>query len=168
MTISTGVSKQAPSTSGPPSTLKPAPLDAFDGFAAAWDDLSRVVRRARGRASAAPGDGLTVSQFHLVDALAADATLNITAVAEAAGVTSPTAPRMLNTLERQGIVRRQRATGDARVVEVQLTPQGQRAVAATRERLRAAQRTVYESLSAAERRRAAALLSRLSDAIDQL
>ncbi len=75
---------------------------------------------------------------------------------------------MLNTLEREGIVRRQRARSDARVVVVRLTVDGRRAVAATRERLRTAQRTVYENLTAAEQRQASVLLSRLSEAIDQL
>ncbi len=58
--------------------------------------------------------------------------------------------------------------GDARVVVVRLTVDGRRAVAATRERLRTAQRTVYENLTAAEQRQASVLLSRLSEAIDEL
>lgn len=168
MTASERVQEQRSQPAGTPEAAQPAPLGGFADFAAAWDDLSRVVRQARGRARPAPGAGLTVSQFHLVDALVTDGKLKISEMAEAAGITSPTASRMIVTLERQGIVRRQRAEGDARVVEIQLTPEGRRAVAATRERLRTAQHTVYENLSAAERRQASVLLSRLADAIDQL
>ena len=170
MKTTTSTASRAPGSSRGPRVVEPSRSDAFDEFAAAWDQMSRVVRRARGRASATPRNGLTVSQFHLLDTLSleADAALHITEVAEAAGVTCPTATRMLNTLEREGIVRRQRARGDARVVVVRLTVDGRRAVAATRERLRTAQRTVYENLTAAEQRQASVLLSRLSEAIDEL
>lgn len=137
-------------------------------FAAAWDDLARVVRRARGREGRTRPGGLTISQFHLLDALQDAGALTVSELADAAGVTSPTTTRMLDTLERHDIVARRAAAHDGRAVEVRLTAAGHRAVATARDRLRLAQGAVYDELSPSERRQAAPLLRHLAEAIARL
>ena len=153
----------------PPAAARPARAnDPAAEFAAAWDDLARIVRRARGRESRKRPGGLTISQFHLLDALEHASALTVGELAEAAGVTSPTTTRMLDTLERHGIVHRRPALNDGRAVEVRLTPRGRKAVGAARDRLREAQHAVFEELSPSERRQATPMLRHLASAIARL
>lgn len=153
----------------PPAAARPARAsDPAAEFAAAWDDLARVVRRARGRESRKRPGGLTISQFHLLDALEQAGALTVRELAEAAGVTSPTTTRMLDTLERHRVVHRRPAPNDGRAVEVRLTAAGRRAVGAARDRLRQAQLAVYDELSPSERRQATPLLRHLASAIARL
>lgn len=159
-----------PSSRPAPSAAAPAAhTDAPAAeFAAAWDDLARVVRRARGRESRKRLGGLTISQFHLLDALEQAGSLTVRELAEAAGVTSPTTTRMLDTLERHSIVARRPAPDDGRAVEVRLTPSGRRAVGAARDRLRQAQHAVFDELKPDERQQATSLLRDLASAIAHL
>src|SRR4051812_50096059 len=74
-------------------------------FAAALDDFRRASGRARGRL-AAEGD-LTLSQYHLLEPLLdAEEALGVGELACAAGVSAPTATRMLSGLERAALVER--------------------------------------------------------------
>ena len=120
--------------SSPPSSrrTKPAAEDeaelAFRGFSRALDRFSQAVRSARGRISSQEGLELTLSQYHLLEALEGTAALPVGRVAEAAGVAPPTATRMLDSLERAGTVRRAHSSDDRRVVMVALTDEGRRLV----------------------------------------
>jgi len=156
---------QARPNAGSSGTPNPDPATEF---AFAWDDLARVVRRARGRHCQARTTGLTVSQFHLLDALQATDSLSVRELAEAAGVTSPTATRMLDSLERDGNVLRSVSKHDARAIDVRLTPAGHEAVDQARGRLRVAQRALFNELNPNEQREAASLLRRLADAVVRL
>jgi len=151
------------------STAKVDPsANAREHFHAAWDEFTSSVRRARSRAANRPDVALTPSQFHLLTALEGGAELTVGELAAAAGVSSPTATRMLDGLEREGIVRRKPSTEDRRRIAVDLTTAGRKAIAATHKRVDAARDRVYEELSPAERAQAARLLSRLADAIEQI
>src|SRR3954469_5823691 len=87
----------------PPRTTIPSSEVA--AFAAALDDFRRASARARGRL-ASEGD-LTLSQYHLLEPLlSADAPLGVGELACAAGVSAPTATRMLAGLEREALVER--------------------------------------------------------------
>ena len=73
-------------------------------FAAALDDFRRASGRAKGRL-AADGD-LTLSQYHLLEPLlAADEPLGVGELACAAGVSAPTATRMLDRARRDAVRR---------------------------------------------------------------
>lgn len=109
---------------------------------------------------------LTWSQYHLLEALDGAGQLGVARVAEAAGVAAPTATRMLDGLTRDGVVERQRCTEDRRVVNVKLTEHGRALVQAKREAVSEKRREIYSSLDPAERKRAAGLLERLAEAID--
>ena len=80
--------------------------------------------------------------------------------AVAGGVAQPTATRMLEGLERAGIVERSAAAQDRRCVLVSLTPAGESALAAKRAQVEAARARISSSLSDRERRDAAVLLRR--------
>ena len=136
-------------------------------FAAAVDDFMRASRRARGRLV---GEGdLSLSQYHLLEPLfEAGRPLGVRELAAAAGVSPPTATRMLATLERDDLVQRGACAGDRRVVHIALTADGERRVARKRERIRARRAEIFASLEPEERRQAARVLERLAAAIEEL
>ena len=145
----------------------PALDDAAD-FARALEDFFRATRRARARMR--PGEEpLSISQYHLLEPLGeAPGPRPSGELALAAGVTAPTATRMLDAVERAGLVRRERAEHDRRCVHVELTQEGRRAVADKRRRLDARRAEIFASLAPDERAGAAALLRRLGNAIEGL
>jgi DNA-binding MarR family transcriptional regulator len=150
-------------------TGEPAPgAAATDEFAAAWEAFFRAVRRAKGRAAAhPPGHGLSAAQYHLLAPLAGGEAQTIRALAETAGVAPPTATRMLDGLERDGVITRTPSVTDRRCVAVDLTPAGRAALADTECAVRDARARVAASLSPAEREQAAALLRRLAVVVDE-
>ncbi|MDX6698727.1 MAG: hypothetical protein QOE65_2124 [Solirubrobacteraceae bacterium] len=144
-----------------------AQLQAFND---ALDDFMRAVRRARGRLSTEgkPGE-LSLSQYHLLDPLERfGEPLAVGELAVQAGVSAPTATRMLDALEREDLVARRRQTTDRRLVHVAITDEGRRAVAGKRRRIAGRRAEVYGSLSPAERRQAARILSSLAAAMEEL
>ena len=148
-----------------PSTTEATEVAAF---AAALDDFMRAARRARGRLAHEPD--LSLSQYHLLEPLLAveGPGLGVGELACAAGVSAPTATRMLGGLERDGVVARRACPRDRRVVRVALTPAGAQQVARKRERIEARRNELYRSLGPDEREQAARVLARLAAAIEDL
>jgi DNA-binding MarR family transcriptional regulator len=142
----------------------------LQAFGAALEDFLRAGRRARARLHVdEAGAGLTLSQYYLLEPLAAaDGPLCLGELALAAGVSAPTATRMLDGLERDGVATRERRADDRRLVAVALTPQGREMVARVHARTTARRRAIFESLEPAERRNAARLLARLAEAVEEL
>jgi DNA-binding MarR family transcriptional regulator len=85
-----------------------------------------------------------------------------------AGIAASTATRILDALERRGVVRRMRAADDRRGVRVTLTELGQEQLDNQHEWLRGRQRAFYEGLPPHERELAPDLLLRLAGLIDEL
>jgi MarR family transcriptional regulator, organic hydroperoxide resistance regulator len=135
-------------------------------FLTGFDALAQAVRRARG-AGGADG-GLTLSQYGLLEGLANRRAARVQELAAAAGISASTATRILDALERRGIVRRTRSDRDRRAVSISLTGQGEELLHAERDWLRGRQRTFYASLPAAEQELAPDLLLRLAALIDEL
>jgi DNA-binding MarR family transcriptional regulator len=146
-------------------TAKPPTVD---GFLAAFYAFAQAVRRARGARAADPGRGLTLSQYGLLEPLADRADARVSELAEQAGVAPSTASRMLDALERRGIVARKREAQDRRGVAVALTRDGAKALSREHDWLRARQRDFFKSLPADERALAPELLRRLAALIDEL
>ena len=103
----------------------------LETFAEAMDEFLRAARRARGRLNRTPVvPELSASQFHLLEPLLrAPEALCVGELADAAGVTPPSATRMLDGLQERGLVARVRASDDRRVVRVPITPEGAELVA---------------------------------------
>jgi MarR family transcriptional regulator, organic hydroperoxide resistance regulator len=137
-----------------------------DAFSKALLEFLRATRRLRGRLG--DGDELTLSQYHLLEPLIGGERLATCELALAAGVSAPTATRMLNGLVREGLVERVPCDADRRVVHVNLTHDGRDRVLAARARGEARRAEIFASLSAGERREAARLLARLADAVEGL
>jgi DNA-binding MarR family transcriptional regulator len=152
------------------STTKSAEGDV-QAFTSGLDEFLRALRTARGRFNRAPvTPELSASQFHLLEPLAKSGEpMAMCALAEAADVAAPTATRMVDGLVRRGLAERRRPDGgDRRRVEITLTAEGRRLVAAKRKRIAQAREEVFARLSPSERASAARLLHSLAAAIDDL
>jgi DNA-binding MarR family transcriptional regulator len=136
-------------------------LDAFQHF-------SRAVRRARGARPAANGDALTLSQYGLLEPLLDQPEARCNELAEAAGISPSTATRILDPLERNGIVHRGRSKSDRRAVAVSLTPEGRDRVAAHHEWVQGRELALYEDVDPRHRAVAEQLLRRLTVLADEL
>jgi DNA-binding MarR family transcriptional regulator len=142
---------------------------ASTDFDAAWEEFFASIRRARARfAREVDAGDLTLSQYHLLAALAAHSPRTVGELAENAGVAPPSATRMLDGLERAGVVERRPSRADRRVVEVELTDEGKRIVRRKRASFGAKRRALYDSLAPEEREQAERLLRRLAGLIDEL
>jgi DNA-binding MarR family transcriptional regulator len=138
-----------------------------DAFLSAFDAFAQAVRRARG-ATAGRARTLTLSQYGLLELLRTQDSARVRDLAEHAGVSAPTATRILDTLERRGLVRRRPSSVDRRVVSVTLTERGTRALNEQHAWIRSRQRAFYGELPLPERQLAPELLLGLADLIDEL
>jgi MarR family transcriptional regulator, organic hydroperoxide resistance regulator len=139
-----------------------------DDFTLAWETFFRATRRARGRSTGPlEGSGLTLAQYQLLEALGGTQRLPMSELAASAGVTPPTATRMLDALVRDGIAERLPCERDRRVVHIALTDAGREAVQAAGERVAARRARVRDHLTAEEQEQAAALLRRLATVVEE-
>ena len=136
-------------------------------FEEAWGEFFASVRRMKGRLATSEGE-LSLSQHHLLIALADSPSLPVGELALAAGVAPPTATRMLDGLERDGIVTREPSPEDRRKVVVRLTEEGRRVVRRKKREIEGRRRKVYESLSEEERAHSTHLLHRFAELLDEL
>jgi MarR family transcriptional regulator, organic hydroperoxide resistance regulator len=136
-------------------------LDAIDAFA-------QAVRRARGAPAQAGEDALSLSQYALILGLRERDCARVLDLAADAGVTPSTATRILDVLERRGIVRRRRTPEDRRSVLVSLTESGREVLEARHEWQRTLELSFYAALPDVERELAPDLLLRLAGLIDEL
>ena len=137
-------------------------------FLIGFDALAQAVRRARGANGRTADGGLTLSQYGLLEGLGDRRAARVQELAEEAGISASTATRILDALERRGIVRRSRSDRDRRAVAVTLTEHGEDLLRAERDWLRGRQRSFYASLPVEEQEIAPDLLLRLAALIDQL
>ena len=151
-----------------PAPISTASASDVDAFSDALGEFMRAVRRARGRAAARQADGeLSLSQFHLLGTLErAERPLPVGELAIDAGVSTPTATRMLTSLQQEGLVTRQRDPADRRVVFIELTSAGRACVREKRIDVRAWREQAFAALAPAERAQAAQVLSALATAIE--
>jgi DNA-binding MarR family transcriptional regulator len=89
-------------------------------------------------------------------------------LAAGAGVTPSTATRILDALERRGIVSRTRPPEDRRAVAITLTDTGRDVLSFHHRWVRERQRSFYARLPGVERELAPDLLVRLAALIDEL
>lgn len=142
-------------------------MSSQDDFEQAWGEFFASVRRMKGRLATAEGE-LSFSQQHLLVALDDCPSLPVGELALAAGVSPPTATRMLDGLERDGVVTRESSPDDRRKVVVRLTKEGRRIVRRKRRTTEKRRRAVYDSLSDDEREHATHLLHRFAELLDDL
>jgi DNA-binding MarR family transcriptional regulator len=143
-------------------------VDTQQRFSASWESFFRATRRLRARANRFPGDaGLSLPQYHLLEALRVTPELPVGELAERAGVAPPTATRMLDCLARDGFVERRHSETDRRSVLVSLTADGERAIERAHEVVETWRRQVFEALAPEEREPATRLLARLATIMEE-
>lgn len=101
---------------GPPEERRA--LDAYVKFVRAYDTIASRLR------SALREEGLTVTQLGVLEALLHGGAMVQSTLAEKLLTSASNLTTVLDNLERDGHVRRERSTEDRRQVEVSLTPQG--------------------------------------------
>lgn len=146
----------------------PGPTDEeTERFATAWEAFVLAVRRSQARGQSSP-DAMSLAQYYLLAPLGGGDALPVSQLAAAAGISAPTATRLVDGLERDGVLRRARTTKDRRTVLVSLTPAGHATLGARRAELAARRRRLYEQLAPDERAASARLLGHLAELICSL
>lgn len=155
----------AKSFSAPPTG---ALADSTVSFSEALHEFFQASRRARGRAASRPSpSGLSLAQFHLLEPLAQGPHTN-RQLAEAAGVSAPTATRMIDVLVRSELVTRVEDPADRRAVLISLTAEGKRALGTKLREYEGVRQQIATALGVEERRVAADLLHRLAEVMEEL
>ena len=144
------------------------PSDRSERFLVAFEALAQAVRRARGAAPQDLPDRLTLSQYSLLTPLATGGAARVSQLAGEAGIAPSTASRILDALERRGIVRRAPSERDRRGVVVSLTDVGRQALRRQDEWMRSRQIAFFAGLPPNEQDVVGDLLVRLADLIDEL
>jgi DNA-binding MarR family transcriptional regulator len=136
-------------------------------FIASLRSFLGAVRAARGRVVREASE-LSLSQHDVLLALADRGELRVGEVADAAGIAAPTATRMLDGLERAGIVERTASAEDRRAVTVKLTGEGRKLLERKRKHVAKRLSSVYEALEPSQREQAPELFRSLAEAIEAL
>jgi DNA-binding MarR family transcriptional regulator len=134
----------------------------------ALHDFFVAARRARGRAASDPSpEGLSLAQYHLLEPLA-DGPRTNRELAEAAGVTAPTATRMVDGLVERGLLTRIDDPTDRRAVVISLTEPGRAALRRKMRVTKAARQRIAAAVEPHEQEFATELLRRLAAVIEEL
>ena len=129
---------------------------------------SRVLVAVAARSLAEVAEEVTLPQYRALVVLAAKGPQRVASLAEALGVTPPTATRMCDRLVRKGLVRRRTAPEDRREVRLRLTAAGQELVAAVTARRRAEIAQLLAKISPADQVAMVALFGRLARAAGEV
>jgi DNA-binding MarR family transcriptional regulator len=143
--------------------LTPAQLKRLNE---AWERFIAAVRRTRARTGGFE-DGLSLSQYELIKPLSSGGK-PIGRLAERIGIAPATASQILDSLERDGAVKRSRIAADRRTVHVTLTDRGRRALERKRRGLVNQRRRLFENLDPEERGQAERVLLHLAEIMEEL
>jgi DNA-binding MarR family transcriptional regulator len=97
---------------------------------------SRVLVAVAARSLGEVADEVTMTQYRSLVVLASRGPQSVAALAEAVGVTPPTATRMCDRLVRKGLVLRRHDRNDRRLIRLTLAKKGRDLVAEVTERRR--------------------------------
>ncbi len=148
----------------------PAPGGSgHEAFIESLRRFSRAQQRAKARRRCGTGeDALSLPQALLLSGLLHEPELTVGTLAEQAMVSNPTATRMLDALERAGLVQRRKCERDRRAVLVSLTEEGRGVVEDSWSDLHDGLTRASAALSDSERREATRLLDRLAQLMDEI
>ena len=129
---------------------------------------SRALVALAARSLAEVAEEVTLAQYRALIVLASKGPQRVASLAEALGVTPPTATRMCDRLVRKGLVRRRTARDDRREVRLSLTPAGQELVAQVTALRRAEIADLLAAISPADRSAMVELFGRLARAAGEI
>lgn len=137
-------------------------------WSAACNGIYRVLKRGRGTVgSRAGGASLTEAQVAMLESVATRGALPVGVIAREAGIAQPTVTRMLKTLERRGVVRREPSPTDSRVMLTELTDEGRELWRQKHDLLHYFQRDALLQFAPHERDQAVDMLTRLVAIIEE-
>ena len=148
----------------PPVVAATRPVDAITQVGLSFKAAMGSVRRLRGRET--QRDDLSYAQYQLLFGLAAEQQLPASRLAGLADLSPATVTQMLDHLEDDGLVHRERSALDKRVVLVSLTERGVELVAQRRELLERRWREALAEFDDGQLLNAAAVLDRLRELFD--
>ncbi|MDQ1105437.1 DNA-binding MarR family transcriptional regulator [Nocardioides zeae] len=138
-----------------------------DAWAEACNGIYRVLKRGRGAVGRrAGGSAISEAQVAMLESVAHRGPLQVGEIATHAGLAQPTVTRMLNTLQRDAIIRRLPSPHDERAVLVELTDEGRELWQQKRELLRFWQRDALLRFPAEQRSEVVSMLATLVDIIE--
>jgi DNA-binding MarR family transcriptional regulator len=123
---------------------------------------SRVLVAVAARSLAEVGEEVTLTQYRSLVVLASRGPQAVAALADAVGVTSPTASRMCDRLVRKGLVTRRAERRDRRQMRISLSAAGRRLVEGVTARRRAEIEQLVASIPAETRAGVVGALGHLS------
>src|SRR5699024_2494890 len=137
-------------------------------FQRAWTELINAAIHARSRTGHGHrgAENLTLTQALLMEAVRGLDGPNVGAVAHVVGVSSPSATRMIQQLERKGMLARRRSEIDERSTVVTLTEEGDRVLAIRRRGMEQKQRRIFDTVKPSMRPMVITLLKDLRKAMD--
>lgn len=144
-----------------------APRSAQVELTDALYDFFQAARRARGRAAGDMSGGISLAQYHVLEPLGSGPRTN-RELAELAGISAPTATRIVDGLLERGWVSRVADPIDRRAVVISLTKEGRTALAKKQREYLASRRRIADALDPHEQEVAAGLLRRLAAVIEEL
>lgn len=153
-------------TSASAASAAPADGAGLEGLGVAFRELLAAERRLRGRDSQRGAGVLSMAHFRALGVLEEQGSLPAGRIAAAAQVTPASITQMLDHLEQEGLVARERSAEDRRVVVVSLTAEGHARYAAKREVFRSRWEAMFGDLDAAEQAAGIHVLHRLTEMLD--
>lgn len=151
------------SASLPSDTAGAAGLEALG---VAFRELLAAERRLRGRDSGRGPGVLSMAHFRALGVLAEQGPLPAGHIATAANITPASVTQMLDHLEAEGLVRRERSAEDRRVVVVSLTAEGETRYESKRAAFKDRWEAMFGDLSPAEQAAGVHVLQRLTGMLD--
>ena len=142
--------------------------DKADKMVDAVLSASRVLVAVAARSLADLDEEVTLTQYRSLVVLASRGTQAMAALADALGISPPTASRLCDRLVRKGLVRRRTDRNDRRQVRVGLTDAGRRLVDVVSERRRNEIAALLRSVPDDARRSVVAGLQLLADAAGEV
>jgi DNA-binding MarR family transcriptional regulator len=136
-------------------------------FASAWEEFLLALRRSQARGQGSRGE-LTLAQYYVLAQFSAGAAIPVSRLAEAAGVAVPTATRLVDGLERAGLLQRARSDADRRAVLVSITGLGRQRLRSKHREVTRRRRLIYKRLEPDERAQSERLLRHLAEVIAEL
>jgi DNA-binding MarR family transcriptional regulator len=127
-----------------------------------------VAVAARSLADLDGAEDVTLTQYRSLVVLASRGAQGMASLADALGVTPPTASRLCDRLVRKGLVRRRTDRNDRRQVRVALTEAGRRLVDIVMERRRSEIADLLQAVPEEDRRSVVAGLQRLAEAAGEV
>ncbi|MFE1393745.1 MarR family winged helix-turn-helix transcriptional regulator [Nocardiopsis alba] len=141
----------------------------LEEFQRVWTELINAALHARSRGGHGHrgAEEITLTQSLLMEAVRGMDGPSVGAVAHIVGVSSPSATRMIQQLERKGMMVRRRSERDERSTVVALTWEGERVLAERRKSMEHKQRQVFDAIRPALRPIVLDVLRDLRSAIDE-